>query len=257
MSDLLLAARQVKYENRAFWRNPPAAFFTFAFPIMFLFIFNTVFGNDTLRLSGRSTSMSTFYVPALVAFSVISACYTNIAIGISFSREQGVLKRVRGTPLPPWVFLAGRIIHATLMAILLVVIVCAVGALVYDVDLPTNTLPSFLLALTVGAAAFASLGLAVTAVIPNADAAPAVVNASILPLLFISDIFFGPEASPDWLARIADLFPVRHFAQALLAAFNPFEAGSGFEGGHVAVMAAWGLAGIVVAARTFSWHPRG
>lgn len=256
MSDVALAIRQVGYENRSFWRNPPAAFFTFAFPIMFLFIFNTVFGNDTLELAGRRTNMSTFYIPALAAFSVISACYTNIAIGVSFSREQGILKRIRGTPLPPRVFLAGRIAHATLIGILLVAIVSLAGAVLYDVDIPTHTMPAFVLALAVGAASFASLGLAVTAVIPNADASPAVVNGTILPLLFISDIFFGPETSPEWLTRVADLFPVRHFAQALLAAFNPFETGSGIELDHLLVVAAWGVAGLLLAIRFFSWQPR-
>lgn len=256
MNDLALTARQVRFENRAFWRNPPAAFFTIAFPLMFLFIFNTVFGNNTLEIGGRRTNMATFYVPAIAAFSVISACYTNIAINISFSRDQGVLKRARGTPLPPWVFIAGRVAHATVLGILLVAIVCVAGALFYDVDVPTTTMPAFLVSLAVGAATFASLGLAVTTVIPNADAAPAVVNGTILPVLFISDIFFGPETSPDWLEAVANLFPVRHFAQALVAAFNPFETGSGFSPGHLAVIAAWGVGGVVVSLRYFTWQPR-
>lgn len=256
MNTLTLALRQVRYENLAFWRNPPAAAFTFGFPLMFLFIFNTVFGNNTFQLAGRSANMSTFYIPALAAFSVISASFTNIAISISFARDQGVLKRARGTPLPPVSYLAGRVIHATLIGIALVAVVVAVGALIYDVDVPTDTLPAFLLALAVGAAVFAVLGFAVTAVVPNADASPAVVNGVILPILFISDIFFGPETSPEWLTRIADLFPVRHFAQALLTPFNPFATGSAFEWGHLAVMAAWGTGGLLFALRYFSWQPR-
>ena len=109
MNPLVLAMRQIRYENRAFWRNPAAAFFTVVFPLMFLVIFNLLFGNNTLELPQGDVKTSTFYVPAIAAMSVISACYTNIAIGICFSRDQGLLKRTRGTPLPSWAFLFGRI----------------------------------------------------------------------------------------------------------------------------------------------------
>ena len=135
MNSLALALRQVRYENTSFWRNPAAAFFTFVFPLMFLVIFNLVFGNRELDVPGGSVSSSTFYVPAIVALSVTSACYNNVAMGIAFSRDGGLLKRFRGTPLPAWSYLFGRIVHSVLMALLLVVIVTGAGALLYDVDL--------------------------------------------------------------------------------------------------------------------------
>lgn len=256
MNDLALALRQIKYENRSFWRNPPAAFFTFVFPLMFLVIFNLVFGSEDLDLPGGTANVSTFYVPAIAALSVISAAYTNVAMAVSIARDQGLLKRTRGTPLPAWAFLFGKIAHATLIALLLVVIVAGAGALFYDVDLPSNTMPAFLLTLAVGAAVFCSLGLAMTALVPNADAAPAIVNGTILPLLFISDVFIRTEDAPSWLNTIADIFPIKHFSEALQTAFNPFETGAGFEFGDLAVMAAWGVAGLLVAVRFFSWEPR-
>ena len=120
MSDLGLALRQVRYENRAFWRNPPAAFFTFAFPLIFLVLFNLLFGDEDLQVAGREVSASQFYVPAIAAFSIVTATFTNLAIGVSFSREQGLLKRLRGTPLPGWGYLFGRVAHAVLVTILLV-----------------------------------------------------------------------------------------------------------------------------------------
>lgn len=251
-----MALRQVKFENRSFWRNPAAAFFTFIFPLLFLFVFNTVFGEERELLFGQRVNMSQFYVPAIAAFSVISACYTNVAITVTFARELGILKRVRGTPLPPWIYFFGRLAHSIVIAILLVIIVTGVGALVYDVDVPTDTLPEFLLALSVGAVAFSSLALAVTALIPNENAAPPIVNATILPLLFISDVFFGPDQSPDWLQAVADVFPVRPFNQALVAAFNPVDGASNFEISDVLVVAAWGVAGVLLAIRYFSWEPR-
>ncbi len=252
----VLALRQVRYENRAFWRNPVAAFFTFAFPLMFLVIFNLLFGNRDLELPGGTVNTSTFYVPAIVALSVIYACYNNVAIGLSFARDMGLLKRVHGTPLPGWSYMFGRIGHSVLVSVLLVAIVTAAGVLFYNVDLPTNTLPAFLVSLVVGAATFCALGLAVMTVIPNADASPAIVNVSILPLLFISDVFIPLQDAPAWLTTFADIFPVRHFAMAMHTAFDPFEKGAGFEPVHLLVMAAWMVGGVLVAVRFFSWEPR-
>jgi ABC-2 type transport system permease protein len=251
-----LIVRQVRYENRWFWRNPPAAFFTFVFPLIFLVLFNVIFGNNTIVLSGEETKESTFYVPAIAALSVITACYTNVAMTLTTSRDAGILKRIHGTPLPVEAYVAARLIHAVLVGLLLVVIVVAFGAIFYDVDLPRSTLPAFLVTVALGSAAFAMLGIAITAFIPNADAAPAIVNFTILPLFFISDVFINLDNPPAWLDAVANVFPVVHFSKAMQTAFNPFEHGAGFEPLHLGVIAAWGAAAFVVAVRGFSWEPR-
>jgi ABC-2 type transport system permease protein len=258
MSDLRLAVRQLGYENKAFWRNPASAFFTFAFPLMFLVIFNLIFGSGTTAhfCGGKELSLSTFYIPAVAAFAVITACYTNISITVVFSRDEGVLKRIRGTPLSPWAYLSARIAHAILVAAILVVIVVSFGRLFYDVAIPSTTLPAFLVSLAVGAACFATLGLAVTSMIPNPDAAPAVVNASILPLLFISDVFIPIDEGPAWLARVAGVFPVKPFANSLIETYDPCPVGNGWQGGDLLVLAAWTVGGLILATRTFSWEPR-
>jgi ABC-2 type transport system permease protein len=256
MSDLALALRQVGYENRAFWRNPPAAFFTFAFPLMFLVIFNLAFGNETIELRGRTTRASTYIIPAILTFSVISACYTNIALSLTFAREQGVLKRVRGTPLPAWAYLFGRVMHAAVLMLLLVVIVVAAGAIFYGVSVPTNTVAAFVVTLVIGAASFCALGAAMSAAVPNADAAPAIVNFSILPLLFLSNVFIRIVDPPAWLAVIRNVFPVYHFYSALQTSFDPSLAGPALEWGHLAVVLLWGVGGIAVALTQFSWTPR-
>ena len=186
MTSISLTLRQARYELLAFRRNPASVFFTFVFPLMFLVIFNLVFGNEEIEVRGGTVDASTFYVPAIVALSVISACYTNIAMSLSFARDRGQLKRVRGTPLPAAAFFVGRILQATVISITLVVLVLAIGTIFYGVDLPSARAPAFLLALIIGAAAFCSLGIALTAVIPTADAAPAVVNASVLLTLCFS-----------------------------------------------------------------------
>jgi len=256
MNGMRLAVRQLRYENLAFWRNPAAAFFTFFFPLIFLVIFNLVFGNGTIEVAGGTTKASTFFVAGIAALAVVNGCFTGLAMGLAFARDEGILKRTRGTPLPAWAFLAGRIGFNALVTVLLVVIVIGFGALFYGVSVPTTTMPAFVVTLAVGSAAFAALAFALNGFIPNADAAPAVVNATVLPLLFISDVFIPSDGAPDWLNALAAFFPVSHLSEALQVAVNPFESGSGFRLGDLAVMAAWGVFGLLVALRYFSWEPR-
>ncbi|HJM90162.1 MAG TPA: ABC transporter permease [Dehalococcoidia bacterium] len=255
MSDLALALRQVKYENRAFWRNPAAAFFTFAFPLILLVIFNLLFGNYELEVNGGTTRFSTFYVSGIAALSVVYTGYIGLAMSVTIAREQGLLKRTRGTPLPAWAFLFGRVVQMTLVMMLLVSIVVAAGVLFYGVDVSLRTMPAFVFALVVGTAAFSSMGLAMTSIIPNENAATAILNLSTLPLLFISDVFVPSGDAPAWLIDVADIFPIRHLSLAIQTAFNPFETGSGFEPFDLAVVAGWGVFGLVAALRHFSWEP--
>jgi ABC-2 type transport system permease protein len=253
---LRLTFSQLRYVNKAFWRNPVRAFFTFVFPLMFLVIFTSLLGNDNIHLGvgAKVIKLSTYYVAAMAAFGVISACYNNIAMGVAFQRDAGVLKRVHGTPLPGGVFLGSQVLQATLVAALLVVLTAVFGRVAYGSQLPTGTsLVECVVMLLVGAAAFCALGLAVTAIIPNADASPAVVNASILPLLFLSGIFIPiTSTTPTWIVWTARIFPIKHFAAGMQAAFI----GTAFHWSDVAVVAAWGVGGLLLAVRFFSWEPR-
>jgi ABC-2 type transport system permease protein len=258
MSTVKLILRQIRYTNKAFWRNPASAFFTFAFPLMFLVIFTTLLGNG--HVPGLGVKQSTLYVPAMAAFGVITACYTNLAINISIQRDEGILKRLRGTPLPAWAFMIARVLHAMLVALILVVICTGFGVLVYGAHLPSGTwLLRYAVTFIVGGAAFAALGLALTGAIPNADASPAIVNASILPLLFLSDVFiqFGTKA-PAWVNFVGKVFPVRHFVEAMKSAYleRPSIPTFAFKWTDLAVVAIWGVGGVIVASRTMSWEPR-
>ncbi len=254
MNTLSLTVRQVGYVNKAFWRNPASAFFTFAFPLMFLVIFTALLGSGNVHLAGRTVKESTYYVAAMAAFAVISACYTNVAMTVTFQRDAGILKRINGTPLRAGVYLTARVLHALLVAILLVVITAGFGRLAYHATVPGGiTLVHFVVMLVVGAGSFCALGFAITTAIPNADAAPAIVNASILPLLFLSGIFIPLGANaPTWIIWVARIFPVRHFALGLQAGFL----GTSFDWVDVGVVAAWGVAGLLYAIRRFSWEPR-
>ena len=254
MNAMLLTASQVRYVNKAFWRNPASAFYTFAFPLMFLVIFTALLGHYPVHLPGRTISSATYYVASMAAFAVITACFNNIAIQTTFQRDAGILKRTNGTPLPSAAFLGARMVHALLVALVLVVITAAFGHALYSADIPAGpTLLRFLVMLVVGAAAFCALGFAITAVIPNADASAAIVNATILPLLFLSGIFIPFSSStPQWIIWFARVFPVKHFADGMQAGFI----GTAFSWTDVLVVAAWGVAGLLLAVRFFSWEPR-
>ena len=247
MTDLGLAIGQARYENKVFWRNPQAAFFTLVFPIMFLVIFELLFGND-----GRA---ATFFIPSLTTFAVITACFTNLAMTMAVARDQGRLKRVRGTPLPTGAYLSGKIANSVILAALLVVIMLVAGKLIYGADLSGVQWGPFVISLVLGAICFCSLGMAVFCFIPNEDAAPAVVNASVLPLLFISDVFIPLSNAPGWLTTLSGIFPPIHFAHSLLHSFiaDPTQP---FDWWDVIVMAIWTAAGVAVALTRFSWEPR-
>ena len=256
MSDPGLLLRQVVYTNRTFWRNPASAFFTFVFPLLFLVIFTTLLGNGETRIGGDVIRLSTYYVAAQGAFGLISACFTNIALVIVFARDGGVLKRMRGTPLPPWVYLTARVIHATIIALILVAITVGFGAVFYDASVPTGVaLGQFIATLLVGAACFSALGLAVSGPIPNADAGPPIVNAIILPLLFLSGVFIPfDEDTAAWVEVVGNVFPVRHLVDAMRDSYLGFT--DSFAWSDLGVMAIWAIVGVVVAARTFRWEPQ-
>jgi ABC-2 type transport system permease protein len=254
MSTLALTLRQVRFENRSFWRNPAAAFFTFFFPLMFMVIFNVLLGGS--RPIGGGLRIADFYTPGIIVFGVVTATYTNIAMMITTSRDLGILKRMRGTPLPTVAYLGGRILHAIGIAFVLVIIVAVFGAVFYAVQFPWDRLPALVLTLAVGAASFCALGLALSGLIPNADSAPAIVQFTVLPLNFISNVFIDMRNAPDWLNAVSRIFPVRPFADSMLAIWDPRTTGSGIDLGNLAVIAAWGLAGLLVALRFFSWEPR-
>lgn len=270
MNSPKLALRQVRFTNKAFWRNPASAFFTFAFPLMFLVIFTSLLGSGNLPINGVSIKQSWYFVGAMAGFGVISACFTNIAMTVTFQRDQGILKRLRGTPLPPWAYLFSRVIHAMFIAAILVAITMVFGKLVYEAPLPSGLpLLEFFVALVVGALSFSALALALTGIIPNADAAPPMVNAIILPLLFLSGIFIPlGDHAPGWIKLVGKIFPVKHFVDALYGGFLgnfklPVAAGAAggshvfpFHWSDVLVVAIWGIAGLLLASRSFSWEPR-
>lgn len=254
-SDAAILSRQLGYEQKIFWRTPAAAFFAFIFPIMFLVIFATLFKGQTAPVGDVKVPWNDYYIPSLITFGVIGASFTNIATSLAIRRDSGVLKRFRGTPLPPWVFLSAVVLSAIIVAAILALLTVVFGIVVYGVHVPQH-IGALILTLAVGAGTFCALGLAMTVFIPNAEAAPAIINGVLLPLVFISGTFF-PVDSTSVLGRIAQYFPVRHFITAMFYSFDPArQRSTGIELNDLIIMAAWGAVALFVAVRRFRWEPR-
>ena len=255
MSAISLVLHQFRYDQKTFWRNGGAVFFTVLLPLVFLFIFATIFSNETLEELGNLKT-TTYYIPAILTLAIVSATMQSVAIRLTSERENGILKRGRGTPMPSWVFFASRFGNAIVISLLMLVVVTAIGKIIYSVRIPWDHLPAILVTLMVGAASFCALGVALTAIIPSEDAAPAITNVTVLPLYFLSGVFIPETEIPEGVLHVADLFPIRHFFEAFFTAFTT-QGGSGFEWGNLGIVAAWGVVGLVLAIRFFRWTPRG
>jgi ABC-2 type transport system permease protein len=253
--ELGLVGWQIRYEQRAYWRNRGRGIFTFVFPLMFLVIFASINKGAHLKSLG-GIPYDDFFVPGILAYGVIATTYVNMAIGTAILRDEGILKRMQGTPLPRWAYVAARIGSTVVIVVAISSVTLALGVIAYGVHLRAATLPGLLVTLVLGTAAFTTLGIGITRFIPNAEAAPVIVNLTILPLTFISNVWFPTNTMPSWLQHVAKLFPIRPLADGLQHAFNPFVSGPGFNGSDLETLAIWTAIGIVLMVR-FLRQPQG
>jgi ABC-2 type transport system permease protein len=247
--DLALLWHQVRYEQLSFWRNPQSAFFTFVFPVVIITIFGALFGHGAGSSYFYGLSALQYYVPTIAAVSVLGSCYSQLAIVLALRRQNGILKRVHGTPLPAWAYFLGLLAHCVMVSVVDVGLIVGVGRL-YGVPLPGHW-AAIAVALVLGAASFCALGVAVASLIRNAEAAPPVVQLVLFPLIFVSGTYFPIHSAA--LNRIAGALPVRPFNQALL---GPFTGHAGLDWKSLGVLLAWGAVGALVAIRRFRWDPR-
>lgn len=247
--ELLLAAHQIRFEQLSFWRNPQAAIFTFVFPVAIIAIFGAVFGGGGDSDFFFGMSGMEYYTPVIAAVSVLGACFSQLAIILSMRRQTGVLKRLRATPLPTWVYFVGMLAHCVVVSFVLVALVIGVGWL-YGVPLPGNW-HVIGVSVVLGAASFCALGVGIAALISNSEAAPAIVQFIQFPLVFLSGSYFPIHS--DALNTIAGILPVKPFNEAMLA---PIAQGGGFQWKELGILLAWGVLGAIVAVRRFRWDPR-
>jgi ABC-2 type transport system permease protein len=251
-TDLSLLRRWIAARVVLMLRNPRVTFFTFAFPLMFLLIFGGLNGNAQVAgPAGGDVPFAQFYTPAIGVFGLTLACYSNVIFGLSTARDEGVLKRVRGTPLPMPVYLTAWLTGAALIGILSVVLMFAVAIPLFGVDLYPANLPAAVVTLALSSACLSAVGLAVATLVKNADQAGPVAQLTMLPVSFISGIFWPLNGAPDVVVAIAHVFPLYYIADAFGACFVPQTTGGGWAPGNLAVIALWGIAGLLVASRRF------
>ena len=242
MSPVALAWQQFRFERKLFWRNPSAAFFNFLLPLLLLFLTASAFSADDKELR--------VLIPGIAGMGVLATTFTSLAFNITILREDGVLKRWRGTPMPAGSYMAGLLASAAVNAFAQVLLVVTIGNLVYGVDWPQDPL-LLVLFTALGVVCFAALGIAFSHAIPNEDAAPAYTNAVFLPTIFISGVFYSSDDLPDVLKAIAEALPLKHLIDGLSEAIV---GGGGDVATSALVVGGWTVAGLVLAVRYFRWE---
>jgi ABC-2 type transport system permease protein len=240
------AWRQYRLERRMFWRNPSAAFFNIALPLLFLALFGAIF-------AGSDTDLDVI-VPGIAGMSVMATTFSALAYNLVFLREQGILKRIRGTPLPSSAYLVGIAASAVTNCVAQVAVITVVGRVAFGVAWPTEWLALFVF-VALGVVCFAALGVALAHAIPNVESATAYVNAVFLPVIVISGVFYDADRAPTWLHDIAQALPLTHLIDGLSGAMVHHE-GLGDHWGALLVLGVWATLAIALAVRGFSWEAR-
>ena len=244
MSPVALAWQQFRLERKLFWRSPSAAFFSFALPLVLLLLTASVYSGDADQLD--------VLIPGIAGLGVMATTFNAMAFNLTFLREQGILKRLRGTPMPVTSYLAGFLGSSVLNAFAQVLIVVAIGHLIYDVSWPRDWI-ALVVFTGAGVVAFGTLGIALSHAIPNFDSAAAYVNAVFLPVMFISGVFYSSDLLPPVLESVAEVLPLKHVVDGLSGAIVT---GAGVQDnlGGLAVVGLWAGAGVVLAVRGFRWE---
>jgi ABC-2 type transport system permease protein len=247
-----LFGHELKGELLLYVRSRELAFFTFLLPMIFFLLLASVYGNDRIKSEGNVRSAD-YLEAGMIGYGAIAIAFAGLAIVLVIRREAGILKRLRATPLPAPAYVTA-LLSAFLAAFAVEVVgLVALGRAFFSVPLPDNAL-SLVLALLLGAVAFCGLGIGLTALIKSAEGASAVVNAIYLPMAFISGSFFSPHSYPRVLRAIADVLPLTYFLRLIRnVMLHGHEIWT--QGANVAVVAAWGVAGVIVAVRSFRWEP--
>ncbi|MEU2914206.1 ABC transporter permease [Streptomyces massasporeus] len=256
-----LGLRRGALEIRQFFRQRDQVVFTFAFPVVFLFLFASIFQDD---VEGAGITASQLYVPAMMAAGIMSTSFQSLGVSIAIEREDKVLRRLRGTPMPPAAYFLGKIWLVLFTGLLETAVLLLVGTTFYGVDLPSDAGPWLDLAwiFVLGITACALLGIAISSVPRSANSASSVVVLPFLVLQFISGVYIAIGTVPDWMLTIGALFPLKWMCQGLRGVFLPesaqvLEQAGSWELGRVAlVLAAWCVGGLALCLLTFRWKDR-
>jgi ABC-2 type transport system permease protein len=244
-----LLQHELSNQVRLYLRSRELAFFTFLLPIIIFVLLGSVYGEDTID----GVKGSRYLLAGMLGYGVVATVFAGLSIVLVIRRESGVLKRLRATPLPAPTYIGAMLVTFLLAFALEVVCLIALGRFLFDVPVPGRPV-SMALTVLLGAACFSALGIGLAGLIRSAEGASAVVNAIYLPMAFLSGAFFSPHSFPDFLRAIADVLPLTYFIRLVRdVMLHGHQIWSEWE--SVAVIAAWGLLGLVAALRRFRWEP--
>jgi ABC-2 type transport system permease protein len=246
--DLRLAGWQVRYQQREFWRNRRAAFFSLVFPLMFLVVFGGLQSGNRLAVRGH-LSFIDFYTPGIMAYAVLLICFNTNATVFAGLRTNGILKRVRMTPLPWTVYIGGAVASTLLVLVLSIVLLFAAGVPLFGAHLPGEKMIGLVVTLIFGAAAFTTLGIAAARLVSKPENGGGLVSVITLPVVFISNIFYPLDGAPAWLQDISKALPLRPLADGLQAAFDPRFGGTGILWRDLLPLAVWTVVGCALMSR--------
>jgi ABC-2 type transport system permease protein len=260
VSDRAIVLTQARLAIAVALRTPRTLIFTIAFPLVFLVLFNSIFahgGSRTTTLPNNvKVDVKAYFTAGIVAYAVALSTFTTLAVTLTTQRESGQLKRYRGTPMPPWTFIAAQIARSGAQALAMTALLLGLGAIAYGVPVPAATFPAFVVYVLLGTATMCSLGIALSSFTPTADAASTIAPFSVVMLSFISGVWIPVDQLPSWLETVGKVFPLYHLALGLQTTLSPDASGSGFDLGNLAVLALWAALGIRIASRRFRWEPQ-
>ena len=262
MNALALGWKRTLLELKMYFREKESVFFSFAFPILMLMLFATIFGSQFK--DSEDMSAGRFFLPGMIAAGVLLTSFQTMAMSVAAERDDGTLKRLRGTPLPPVAYFLGKVGLVAITSLAQTLLLLLVARFAYAVQLPTTGEAWFRFAWVFGLGVFAGtvLGVAYSS-LATSRAIGAVVIAPVLILQFISGVYFAFRDIPTWLQQVASIFPLKWIAQGMRSVFYPAvmasdEMGGSWESGRTAlVLGAWSLVGLVLCLTTFSWYKRG
>jgi ABC-2 type transport system permease protein len=260
MSELGLVFTQTRYGFKTLFRTPRVLVFSVLFPIVLLVMFNSIFtsgSNSTTEFHGHRIDTATYFTAGIIAYAVMTSAFSTLCVAITARRERGELKRLRGTPLPPWTFMVAQVLRSVLTVALMVIGLLLIGRFAFNVSIPGKTVGGLIVYLVLGTAAFCTLGIALTVFTPTEEVASTVAPFTAVILSFVSGVFIPISTLPDWLQQIGRVFPLYHLADGLQNTFFPVGGGIGLSGSNVTSLVVWGLAGLIIAVRRFKWEPQG
>ena len=257
MTDLQLVLTQARYQLTSIMRSRRAVIFTFAFPVIFLLMFNSIFTNasDAVDLAGKTVTAHAYFTGGMLAYAIMLQGFTQLAIVLVTQRETGQLKRYRGTPVPAWTFICATLLRVMVLVGLMAVVLLTIARVVYGVEVSGAGLAKTALYVVLGTATLCSVGIAATTIATDLDTATAALPFAAVLVSFISGIFIPVDQLPNWLADIGRFLPVYHLAIGLQAALGVSGRVS-FDASDAAVLCAWAVGGIVFASRRFRWEPQ-